>query len=282
MNRKSVSFLGVFLLVAAVSFAQPSGPFTPDVDTYLLMHLDGSVTDDSGNGVWCAFSDTPSPDPNFVASQSGFGQCLENPGTAAVEAIFCASEISSITDTFTYEFWINIPSVASAPENHNPGLFDRGAGRCLWRLWIQPSGEAVSHYITIYTGTTSDVEQYAWAVMDATAGWSYGDWHHMACTFDTSKTGLYGATDEYPPAQIFIDGKRLVTYAGAPAGAENGPRLPMNILGAPYYGEIFGRPWPPTDDAGGVLNWMVGMYDEARISFMDRYPDTAVNDWMSY
>jgi len=279
MKAKMIlGLIAILIVPSSMAVAQPTGPFTSDADTYLLLHLDGDLTDSGPNGLTCAFSQIAAdPDPMFVSSMTGFGQCLNNPATTAVEGIICSSgEISEVTGPFTYECWINIPSIASAPLNHNPGLFDRGAGRCLWRLWLQPNAQQITHFLTIYdaTGTMS----YASAVMDTTSGvWSWGNWHHMAVTMDTSKTGAYGVLGEEPPVQFFVDGVPLLSIAGAPAGV--GPVTDYSF--GSYPGEVFGRPWPPAAP-GGNLNWLVGSADEARFSTVDRYPAASVNDWKQY
>jgi hypothetical protein len=275
MNTKIAVPFVVLLLVASFSFAQPSGPFTSDADTYLLLHLDGDTLDSGPNGLNCAFSDaTADPEPGFVSSMSGFGQCLNNPNSTAVEGIVCASkEISDVTGVFTYEAWINIPPVGSLPANHNFCIIDRGAGRCLYRLYFNPDGMNVTHYLTVFDAASTN--QVAYAVTDTTSGlWSYDTWHHIAVTYDTSKTGEYGTPGQNPPAEFFIDGTRLVTYAGGNPAVNDYEFQPWEAV-------MCGRPWPPQGPTQ-ILMPLVGYIDELRFSTVDRYAGLSVEQWESY
>ena len=67
MNMKLLSLFSIVIVLAAYgAMAQPTGPFTNDADTFMLMHLDGpAATLDNGPNVLAAtFSQVGgTPDP---------------------------------------------------------------------------------------------------------------------------------------------------------------------------------------------------------------------------
>ena len=257
------------IALSGIPYAQPSGPFTNDADTYFLMHLDGpAVTLDDGPNVLSAtFSQVAgTPDPAFAASQSGFGQCLYNSvPAAAVQGIICSSgEISEVTGPITYEAWINVPQSAGMVT----GIADRAAGRMVYYFYYEDE-TTTTHSFIIYNASSE--QQVAYVVMNATLGWTWDEWHHVAWTYDVSRTGAYdGNPSSRTPAEFYFDGVKMpISWSIKEPRDEFG----ANVVGS-YPGLFAGRPWPPLAP-GHVLHHIRGYFDEFRFSTVDRYEPSA-------
>lgn len=245
---------GAFAAVAA----PPSGPFTPDADTIVLLHFDGDIAD-SGSNTFA--TDFPafggSTQPAFVAGNTGFGQALEGDAATSLTGVrITDTAISSdYPSPLTAECWFNVPVALQDAEFTNEVL-DLAAGK--FRFQVRFAGAPdVNVYPTAFVYNGSEFESN-YARVTPADGWAYGEWHHFAVTYDSS-----AAPGEV--VKFFFDGTQLGLL-------NNGVQDPISseYQRVAIAGLAAGRVWPPAAPTGN-LHPLGGMIDEVRLSSTLRY-----------
>jgi hypothetical protein len=258
MRKAIQKLMAVGALAAVASLASagaPTAPFTADADTILLMHFDSNLNDSSANG----YNGTMSAiggysTPAYVASQSGFGQCLNASGGNQNGVMILNNAISQINSPLTIEAWINIPSSAASLEM-NQCILDLGAGRLSFTLRNANSGGDTNKYLVLnsFVPPAPLTGQTAYAAIPP-ASWSYDTWHHVAVTYDVSR----GAGNI---AQFYFDGSPV---------SKNGDAITTLYDQIAFAGVTAGQvQYPPTPSGNPApLN---GSIDEVRVSSALRY-----------
>ncbi|MEI7635570.1 MAG: LamG-like jellyroll fold domain-containing protein [bacterium] len=250
----------------------PPGPLAPDPQTTLLIKFDGNITDSSPNNWPTTFSAIAGMStPGFINSQPGFGQCLTGNGGALNGALVSSSVISGAArPPMTIESWIYMPPDRVNDEYNFP-LVDFAGGR--FQFFIRhagtPDAGVIYPSVSIYNGSLFESNYWRIGVTD---GWTDGSWHHVALTYDPTRTTA--------PVELFFDGVRFAanTQGSTPPVTSDFERVAEM---APFGGRV----WPPPSPTENLMP-LIGSADELRVSRIIRYPQpappSAVEEWPLY
>lgn len=272
ISGKRLSFNGVPVDFNSSRGFLPPGPLSPDPQTTLLVKFDGTLADTSPSNWPTTFSAVAGmTNPGFVNSQPGFGQCLTGNGGSLNGALVSLPTIStSVQPPMTVEAWIYTPPDRANDEFNFP-IFDLAGGR--FQFFVRHAGtpDAGTIYPTVNVYNGSAFEANYWRA-GAGDGWSDGSWHHVALTYDPSRTAA--------PVEFFFDGVKLVALQQGTT-----PQVTSDFQRVAEAAPFGGRAWPPSAPTQNLMP-LVGSVDELRVSRIVRYPaavpPASVNGWELY
>ncbi len=167
-----------------VSWFEPEDIIYDNLQAHLKFN--GDLLDSSGNNN----NGTAFGGPTIVESIMGQGMKFVSAGTA-VDLDNETNFDKEVTDTFSTTAWVKFTAAPSA----NDGFVCKGAGIASSRGWyfFSNDGRLFCNLFDVV-----DVSEIRVRAADVGRNLSDQDWHHIACTYDGSKTGA--------GIKIYIDG----------------------------------------------------------------------------
>ena len=243
-------------------------PFPPDVETALLLHLDGDLVDSSPNNYLCQFSSISGHgNPFYSSSLDKFGECLYGEG-GNINGIQIADTDISVQhpSPLTIEAWLNIPG-SHAAQDFTDCILDLAAGRLIFYVRFLANGTAQPQLV-IWNGEFFERNECTITSADE---WYYDEWHHFSVTYDSHR--------EDSPVSFYFDGLEMPIE---PSGGD--PSITSEYEKVPMYGLAAGRPWVPNEPTQ-IFNPLIGYIDEIRLSTKIRYPvqtQSGMSGWNLY
>lgn len=248
----------------------PALPFAADADTIFLLRFDDGLIDSSPHGYPVAYSTLSGYTyPTIPGSMAGYGRKISADG-GNVNGLIVNDTVPSTNyvGALTAEAWMKIPEARAGGAEFRNNILDLAGGRFFFSVRVGGGADLnVYPELNVYDGTR--FQKNACTIRTA-GGWSFGDWHHFAVTYDPAHT---------PVVEFFFDGVRQTKQT---VGTD--PPITSQFQTAAEKPLTAGRMWPPAAPTQNLLP-LVGDLDEIRLSRVLRYPGATaarVQTWKDY
>jgi hypothetical protein len=168
--------------VAELYQSMTLGEYLPNSNTKLLLHLNGSSADSSGNN-------NNGTDTNITYSNGKFGKCAGPTGTNIPDITCTSADFNVTTGDATWSFWVNSTSYP-ASDAFTP--FFLGGGYNVSGYYSQIASDGKIQILFCRSGAVSFLESAAGVI-------STNNWYN--CVFTKSGT----------TATIYVNGKNVVS-----------------------------------------------------------------------